>query len=202
MKEKSLMCASIVAAGAASLCCISPLLAMGLGLGTLGGAALTEEWRPWLLGWSGLVLAGAFYLTYRRRPENECAGGACAVSPKTRRGQKMLLWLWAAAVLLLGAFPYYSGSLWSASGGRGSAIAGEQGDARALAVFTVGGMTCAGCAEGIRAALEREPGVTAAVDYQTGVARIRFEPATTSVEELAAVLGKLGYDAKLQDPQS
>jgi len=50
MKEKTLMCASIVAAGAASVCCIDPWLAVGLGVGTVGGVALSEDFRPWLLG--------------------------------------------------------------------------------------------------------------------------------------------------------
>jgi hypothetical protein len=86
----------------------------------------------------------------------------------------MLLWLSAAGVFLLGAFPYYSGALWSATDEVPPAAAGKQGDGRALVVFTVGGMTCAGCAEGIRATLESEPGVTAAVGPGDDVRAKRF----------------------------
>ena len=61
MKDKSLTFASIVAAGVASLCCIGPLAAVGLGLGSFGAAQFFEGLRPYLLGTTGLLLAGAFY---------------------------------------------------------------------------------------------------------------------------------------------
>ena len=57
MKEKSLTAASIIAAIAASLCCIGPVIAVGLGLGAFGLAAAFESTRPYLLGLTFVILA-------------------------------------------------------------------------------------------------------------------------------------------------
>ena len=226
MKEKSLTFASIVTAGVASVCCIGPMLAVGLGLGTFGWA-LSEELRPWLLGGSGLLLAGAFYLTYRRRPEAECADGACAVSPEKTRKRKMLLWLATAAVAALAAFPHYSAVMWGESmsandapalamNDAAAAMAMETNDAadtaalaagdsngKAVALFSIDGMTCAACATGVRAALQRQKGVRLAeVDYENATARIQFDHSQTSAAKLIDAIGQLGFKAELQEPRS
>ncbi len=204
MKDKSLTFASIVAAGVASLCCIGPLLAVGLGVGTFGAAALFEELRPYLLGATGLLLAGAFYLTYRNQPEAECAGGSCAVSPAAKRKQKMLLWMSAGVVAALAAFPYYSGVVWGeVAAADSTTLAASSSNGQTIAVFSVEGMTCAGCAAGIKATLEREAGVASAeVGYEKATARIHFDPAKTTVEKLIAAIGELGYSAKLKESKS
>ena len=210
MKEKSLTFASIVTAGVASVCCVGPMLAVGLGLGTFGWA-LSEELRPWLLGGSGLLLAGAFYLTYRRRPAAECADGACAVSPEKTRKRKMLLWLATAAVAALAAFPHYSAVLWGDSaalwgdsiGADTAALAGGNSDGKAVALFSIDGMTCAACASGVRATLERQKGVQLAeVDYENATARIHFDHSQTSATKLIAAIGQLGFKAEVKEPQS
>ncbi len=204
MTDKSLTFASIAAAGLASLCCIGPVAAVGLGIGSFGAAALFEGLRPYLLGLTALLLAGAFYLNYRKRPEAECADGACAVSPEKKRKRTMLLWLTTGAVAALAALPYYSG-VFSAGLGRTDAVAlaASSGQGEALGVFSVDGMTCAGCAVGMKATLEREKGVALAeVDYETETARIRFDPSQISAERLIAAIGELGYSAKLKEPQS
>jgi copper chaperone CopZ len=72
-----------------------------------------------------------------------------------------------------------------------------------VAVFAVEGMTCAGCAAGLKATLEREEGVArVAVDYEKASARIRFDPARTSVEKLIAAIAETGYSAKLTERRS
>ena len=210
MKEKSLTFASIVTAGVASVCCVGPMLAAGLGLGTFGWA-LSEELRPWLLGGSGLLLAGAFYLTYRRRPEAECTDGVCAVSPEKTRKRKMLLWLATAAVAVLAAFPHYSAVLWGDSaalwgdaiGADTAALADGNSDGKAVALFSIDGMTCAACASGVRATLERQKGVQLAeVDYENATARIHFDHSQTSATKLIAAIGQLGFKAELKEPRS
>lgn len=204
MKDKSLTFASILAAGVASLCCIGPLAAVGLGLGSFGAATLFEDLRPYLLGLTALLLAGAFYLSYRKTPAAECADGSCAVSPEKKRKQRALLWLSTVAVAALAAFPYYSGVLWSnVASADTTAFAASKTDAESVVVFLVEGMTCAGCAAGMKATIEREEGVVSAeVDYEKASARIRFDPEKTTVEKLIAAFGELGYNAQLKEPQS
>ncbi len=203
MTDKSLTFASIAAAGLASLCCIGPLAAVGLGIGSFSAAALFEGLRPYLLGLTAVLLAGAFYMNYRKRSEAECADGNCAVSPEKKRKQTMLLWLATGAVAVLAAFPYYSGVLSGNTASAQTVLAASNVEGQSIAVFSVDGMTCAGCAAGLTATLEREKGVKLAeVDYEKETARIRFDPSQTSAETLIAAIGELGYSAKLKEPQS
>ena len=204
MKDKSLTFASIVAAGVASLCCIGPLAAVGLGLGSFGAAQFFEGLRPYLLGTTGLLLAGAFYFAYRKQPVAECADGSCAVSPAAKRKQKMLLWLSAGCVAALAAFPHYAGVLWGdVTSADATALAASRSDGESIAVFSVEGMTCAGCAVGMKATLEREEGVARAeVDYERAIAQVHFDSEKTTVERLIAAIGELGYSAKFKEPPS
>jgi copper chaperone CopZ len=65
----------------------------------------------------------------------------------------------------------------------------------------VNGMHCQGCAEGVRAALLKLPGVKAAeVDYERGTARVEFDPARTSPEKIVAAFNDSvkGFRVELQ----
>ncbi|MBI3949119.1 MAG: hypothetical protein HY314_01485 [Acidobacteria bacterium] len=109
MRENMTLGASVLAAITASLCCIGPLAATLLGLGSFGAATLFEAWRPYFLGVTFALLATAFYFTYRKR-EVACADGTCKVS-SAPRWNRALLWVATVVVILFAAFPYYSGAL-------------------------------------------------------------------------------------------
>lgn len=100
--------AALGSAVLASVCCIGPLVLALLGLS--GGALLLkfEPYRPYFLVATGLLLAAAFYLTYRRQSAEACAPGAACAVPTSRRKQKVALWIVTVLVALLAAFPYYS----------------------------------------------------------------------------------------------
>lgn len=96
--------ASVVAATAASVCCIGPVVAAVLGAGALGAASTRfEPYRPWLLGLTMILLGIGFVSAYRRQPE--CADDTCA--PPTRRRAKIVLWIAVVVAGWLAAFPYY-----------------------------------------------------------------------------------------------
>src|SRR5437867_12683077 len=111
MKEKPVILASIGAAIAASLCCIGPLVAVVLGLGAFGAASVFETLRPYLLGITFALLAGAFNLVYRTAKAGDCAEGECSVKSPSRY-TKAMLWLATILVLLFALFRYYSGLVW------------------------------------------------------------------------------------------
>ena len=97
---------SVVAAVAASVCCIGPVVAAAIGAGALGAASTRlEPYRPWFLGLTAILLGTAFVTTYGGRPAT-CADGSCA--PSSRRTAKIVLWVAVVVVGLLAAFPYYS----------------------------------------------------------------------------------------------
>lgn len=99
---------SIFAAITASFCCILPIVFALTGVSILGASALFDTWRPYLLGLTFGFLGLGFYFAYRPSREQCAPGSACAI-PTTNRSGRLMLWLATAAVVLLAAFPYYSG---------------------------------------------------------------------------------------------
>ncbi len=96
--------ATILSAVAASLCCILPLAAVFLGVGSAAMGAWIEPARPYLLGVTVICLGLGFYQAYRPLecgPEDGCA------APVSRRAQRLLLWIMAPVALGLLALPYY-----------------------------------------------------------------------------------------------
>ena len=198
MENKSLTIVSVIAAGLASLCCIGPLVAVGLGLGAFGAAAFFESVRPYLLVVTVALLGTAFYLTYRKQPQEQCADGTCAVMPP-RKSQKLALWLATAIVLPLAAFPYYSALFWAdAASASVTVFAGKPADGDwTVAVFDIEGMTCAGCAASIRTTLDQVAGVsTAEVSFDSKTARVTYHASHVSVEQLVTAISELGYEVR------
>jgi Cu+-exporting ATPase len=69
------------------------------------------------------------------------------------------------------------------------------------AEITVTGMTCAACSARVQRALQRAPGVhEASVNLMTASATVGFDPARTTLADLAALIRDTGYGAELPDP--
>lgn len=107
--NKKLIGAGMLSAIAASLCCITPVLAFIAGS---SGIAATFSWiepaRPYLIGVTVLVLSFAWYLKLRPRTkeEIECA---CEEDEKPAFWQsKKFLGIVTVFVALMIAFPSYS----------------------------------------------------------------------------------------------
>jgi Cu+-exporting ATPase len=62
--------------------------------------------------------------------------------------------------------------------------------------LALAGMTCAACAARIEKALNRLPGVSAAVNFATGQARVSLRAGAGTVAELVAAVRRAGYDAR------
>ncbi|MBI3473014.1 MAG: cation transporter [Candidatus Solibacter usitatus] len=155
----------MAAAIGASLCCILPIVAAMTGVGVLAAGATFERWRPYLLGVTGLLLAGGFLLAYRDHKKACVPGSLCATKPMSR-WNFMALGIVALLVIGLAAFPHYSGTVAQAvirqdgpSGSVGSA-------ALETAVFRIPDMDCPACAVSLSASLRRLAGVAdAKVDF-------------------------------------
>lgn len=58
----------------------------------------------------------------------------------------------------------------------------------------IDGMHCDGCANTVKAVVQREPGVkTVTVTFEGGEARILYDPTTTDEERLIAAVERPGY---------
>jgi copper chaperone CopZ len=198
--EKVMSGGAILAAFAASLCCVGPLLFVVLGLGTFSAATMFESARPYLLGVAALSLVFGFYRTYFQHKKDACCTGeACDTKPANGAG-RVGLWLSTIAVIAFALSPYYSGAI----ARRVSANRPPQ-NSIPLAVeveavettFTVTGMTCSSCETVVEIALERTPGVQRAkVSHAKGEAIVEYDPKTTTPDKLKNAINQTGYKVK------
>jgi hypothetical protein len=106
-KQGATVAGAVVAAFAASACCLGPLVLAVLGLGGAASAVALEAYRPYFLLLTAVLLAGAFYMTYRR-PAKACGPGESCERPGATRSGRVLMWVAAVVVILAATFPYYS----------------------------------------------------------------------------------------------
>ena len=98
-----------IAAVAASLCCIGPLVLVTVGIGGAWVASLSalEPYRPFFLGIAIISLFFAYRKIYRM-PAKSCVPGSLCDMPKTNRLYKILLWGVAALILLALTSSYFA----------------------------------------------------------------------------------------------
>lgn len=190
---------SIVAAAAASLCCILPIVFALTGVSILGAAAAFAEWRPYLLGVTFGLLGLGLYFAYRPARVQCMPGSACAVNPN-RRSSRIALWMATAAVVALAAFPYYSqyaAKFLLPSEAVPAASGGKSGAGLRSATFLIEGMDCAACATAIESKLKAAAGVHAAtVEFESRKAEVRYDPGSTTLEQLRKAIEDAGYRAR------
>ncbi len=193
--QKATLGGSLLAAITASLCCIGPLIAVALGASGFVASALFEKWRPVFLGVTFVLLALAWYLTYRK-PKAACEpGSACATKP-VAKWNKVVLWISTAFVLVTAAFPSLSPVLLRASQTNAPAAAVVDGNSAVLKV-KIPSMDCAACALGIQSTLRKQPGVvTAQVSYDTKEAVVQYDTTKLSPEQIVATIDETGFKAE------
>lgn len=192
--SNSFIGAGILAALAASLCCITPVLAL---LGGISGIAATFSWlepfRPYLVGASVLVLGFAWYQKLKPRPaaQMDCACEADE-KPSFLQSKAFLGIVTALAVVLL-AFPFYSGSFFPKENSAAAFTAPANNTTKAN--LYVAGMTCSGCEHSVNHALNQTPGVIeASSSYSTGIAQVTFDKSKVDLAKLAQnVTAETGY---------
>src|SRR5437762_4618214 len=92
MNARSSLMAGVLAAIGASLCCVAPLVLLGLGIGGAWIANLTafEPYRPLFIGLTLLFLGLAFRRLYL--VPQACAPGASCADPQSTKRQRMTFW--------------------------------------------------------------------------------------------------------------
>ncbi len=185
---------SVVAALAASLCCILPIVAGSAGLAALSAAAIFERWRPYLLAvTAGLFMIGAA-LAWRDREKFCVPGSLCATKPM-KRWNLLALGVLGVLVAGLAAFPYYSATVAAAANHRPPASGAAL--ITATTSFGIAGMNCPSCAAGLQATFRRLPGVvTATVDYDARRATVTYDPAKQAPEAFKQLVRQAGYEPR------
>lgn len=187
MKEKLAGVAAVASAALASVCCIGPLVFVGLGLGGLGFAASFAKYRPLFMVLTFGFLSLAFYFTYRKK-EVRCADGSCELK-SAGRGAKILLWVVTVAAVGLASSHLWIGAFASRAPLTSS---GE------MVKLHIAGMHCPACVGSIEKALKKVPGVQAvAVHYDTSEAQVVINAKAVEPQELVKAIENTGYQASL-----
>ncbi len=192
---------AIVTTLLASLCCITPVLAI---LGGLSGIASTfsflEPLRPYFIAFTAIILGYAFYKAYI--PKKTEIEYVCETEDKENKksfiNSKSFLWIVTIIAVILITFPYYSKVFFPDSQNIGITNSTHIVKAK----LEIGGMSCTSCEQSVIYALKSENGVlNAELSYKTGIALVQFDDTNVQTEQLKkAVEEKVGYKVKKIQP--
>ena len=182
----------ILTAIAASVCCITPVLALIAGT---SGIASTFSWvepfRPYLIGLTVLVLAFAWYRKLRPKSQHEID---CACEddkkPSFLQSKKFVLFITLFAGLML-AFPYYSGIFYARPS---KEIVYVQQDNIVEKTFTVEGMTCTGCENHVESEVNKLDGILSVkASYEKGNTMVKYDSTKVTEEQIVKAINSTGY---------
>ncbi|MCW3113417.1 MAG: merTP [Segetibacter sp.] len=191
VKNSKSLIAGIATATAASLCCITPVLAL---LGGVSGLASSATWiepvRPYLVALTILVFAFAWYQKLKPKKEVECG---CENEEKASFFQtKTFLGLVTFLAVLMVAFPYYAKVFYGNP--KMAAVSTEVKTKLTQAQFTIKGMSCEGCIHHVNREIAK---VTGVVDFHTSYEKatsfVKFNGDKTCIDSIAAAINVTGY---------
>jgi copper chaperone CopZ len=174
--SKAVTGVGIIAAIAASLCCITPLLAL---LAGASGAASSLSWlepaRPFLIGLAIATLGFAWYRSLSKKESNACGpDGTCAVDKKSFLATKTFLTIITIAAIALIAFPYYADKFYPKVKKQNVAVV-ESNNIN-TASFNIKGMSCKACETEVNNELHKVAGVIDAQTlYDKGTSIVKYD---------------------------
>lgn len=190
MDNKKFMGAGILTAITASLCCITPILALVAGA---GGLASTFSWveplRPYLIGATVIVLGFAWYGQLKPKNEIQCE---CEEEEKKSFFQSttFLAFVTLFSVAML-AFPYVADDFYPFS------VPKEIVESNLVtADLKINGMTCEGCEANIKNYAKAAGADMVTADYKSGTAVIKFSEEKTDIDSIVNNIKLLGYEVE------
>jgi len=189
-KSNSLLGLGLLTAVTASLCCITPVLAL---LAGTSGMASTFTWmepfRPYLIGITVLVLAFAWVQQLKPKKDINCD---CDTNKKpTFIKSNLFLGLITVFALVMLAFPYYSKAFYPINVAK--VTNAKQHNIQEL-TLNVKGMTCESCNLHVEHEVAKLPGyMDAKADYKTGIVHVKFDNTKTSKQQVINTVNKTGY---------
>ena len=188
--DNKLIGAGLLTAITASLCCITPVLALIAGTSVIASTfSWIEPFRPYLIGLTILVLGFAWYQKLKPQKEIDCE---CETDekPKFIQSRKFLGIVTVFAIVML-AFPYYSGIFYPNT--EKQIIVVDKSDIKTTE-FKISGMTCASCEEHVNHEVNKLNGiVNSTVSYENGNAIVEFEKTKTNETEIEKAINSTGY---------
>jgi copper chaperone CopZ len=188
--ENTLAGLGLISAIAASLCCITPVLALIAGT---SGLASTFSWleplRQYFIGLTVLVLAFAWYQKLKPKKQIDCD---CETNEKPKFIQsKMFLGIVTVFAIIMLAFPYYTSVFYPQT--EKQIIVVDKSNIQEVE-FTVSGMTCTGCEEHVKHEVNKLTGIISSnVSYENGKAVVEFDNSKTNITEIEKAINSTGY---------
>ena len=183
--------AGLLTATAASLCCITPVLAL---LGGASGLASSFSWiepfRPYLIGLTVLVFAFAWY--QKLKPQRQVDCDCEADNKKSFWQSKSFLGIVTVVAGLLISFPYYAKAFYP----KPQEIKVVMVDKTNIqqAVFKIKGMTCESCTQHVNTEISKVKGIIAfQTSYENANSTVKFDNSKTSIDSIAAAINSTGY---------
>ena len=187
--------AGVLSAIAASLCCITPVLALLAGSSSIAANfSWIEPARPYLIVLSIVVLLVAWYVKLKPANTNN---GDCTCETTKRASflrSKTFLGMVTVFAILMMTFPLYANLFYP--GPKVQAVTVAEGN-RQQVKFTIQGMTCEGCEEQINNELAKLEGV---LSYKTSYVNrnslVSFDKSKVDLKTIQATINKTGYKVK------
>ncbi|GAC1310281.1 MAG: hypothetical protein NVSMB24_27200 [Mucilaginibacter sp.] len=193
--------AGIITAIGASLCCITPVLALISGA---SGIASTFSWmepfRPYLIAVTAGVLGYAWYRKLKPKTNEEIT---CACEdngkPSFFQSKTFLSIITVFAIAML-AFPYY-GQVFYPKSSKNTVIVSV--DNIKQVNFKLKGMDCASCEEHIKYSVNSLSGILETrADYKTGIANVKYDRSKTDKNSIIKAIDATGYSVAGEMPAS
>jgi copper chaperone CopZ len=188
--DNKLIGAGLLTAITASLCCITPVLALIAGTSVIASTfSWIEPFRPYLIGLTILVLGFSWYQKLKPQKEIDCE---CETDEKPKFIQsRKFLGIVTVFVIVILAFPYYSGIFYPNT--EKQIILVDKSDIKTTE-FKISGMTCASCEEHVNYEVNKLNGiVNSTVSYENGNAIVEFEKTKTNETEIEKAINSTGY---------
>ncbi len=185
---------AILAAAAASACCIGPLVAIGFGVGGAWASSFSifESIRPYLFTVTAGFLTYSFYNIYWKAKTEVCEPGTVCANLRTDKINKVSLWTVTILVITMFSVPYLTPKLYAQTK--------ETIKMNTKTVtLDVSGMTCSSCEFAFVKGTSLVVGVTdVKADYEAGHAVVSFDSSKVSLDQLLIGTEKIGYKSALK----
>jgi mercuric ion transport protein len=183
--------AGLITALAASLCCITPVIALFAGSSSI---ASNFSWlapaRPYLIGLSILVLVFAWYQKLKPAKKDDCD---CEVETKSGFMQsRTFLFIVTLFAGLMMSFPLYARIFFPKSTNSVTVITKDS----KIKTVEIGikGMTCESCELEVNHEVNKLPGIIeSVVSYEKRNAIVKFDVSKTSEKDIVNAVSLTGY---------
>lgn len=187
--QKRAVTTGILAALAASSCCIPPVIAAIAGVGGAAGSlSWVEPLRPYLIGIAVIAIGYAWFSHLKPKKDDDC--GCETEKPKFYQTKGFLVGITLFATLSI-SFPYYSGIFYSDKSQE--VIISDNSNLQKINV-SIKGMTCDACQHHVNSAVNVLPGIVAVnTSYKNASAEVEFDNTQVSEEEIEKAINSTGY---------